>query len=131
MNVYAHLLLALTLVAPATLANELDIVPNYVLATRIIYGTEPLIIDVRTPEEFAAGHVPGAINMPHDQIAGRYQELNVAETGEIVVYCRSGKRAAVAEQILLDMGFTNVATLEGHWLGWSGPALVPENGRSD
>jgi|GEM_PF-2454090 len=59
MQVYARLLFALMLISPVVLADVLATVANDVLATQIIYGTSPLILDVRTPEEFAAGHVPG------------------------------------------------------------------------
>ena len=119
MNVCVYLLFALTLISPAVFAEPLATVSNDVLATEIIYGTQPLILDVRTPEEYAAGHLPGAINIPHDQVAERYQELNQSETSKMVVYCRSGARAAIAQQVLLDLGFSNITMLEGHWLGWS------------
>ncbi len=75
----------------------------------------PLVLDVRTPEEFAQGHVPGAINIPHDQVASRQAELDAER--EIVVYCRSGKRAGMAIEQLEGAGF-RVAHLEGDMLGW-------------
>lgn len=88
------------------------------LAERIAAGTAPLILDVRTPEEFAAGHLPGARNVPHDALAGRLGELGIAPDDEIVVHCHSGGRAAKAEDVLRDAGYTNVRDLAGHWRGW-------------
>ena len=52
------------------------------------------VLDVRTPEEYAAGHVPGAVNIPHDQLASRLAE--VPKDTEVVLYCRSGRRAEIA-----------------------------------
>jgi rhodanese-related sulfurtransferase len=80
----------------------------------------------RTPEEFAAGHLPGARNIPHDQLAGRLDELALAKSDEVVVHCHSGRRAAVAEQVLRDAGYTSVRDLEGHWQGWHGAGLPTE-----
>ena len=54
------------------------------------------IIDVRSPEEFAAGHVKGAINIPFDQIEQNHNLLNTLKPSTLVVYCRSGRRAGTA-----------------------------------
>lgn len=77
-----------------------------------------VILDVRTAEEFAAGHVPGARNISHDLLASRVGELDDARERELVVYCRSGKRAALALDALRAAGFTRLAHLEGDFLGW-------------
>jgi len=79
---------------------------------------EAVILDVRTPEEFARGHVPNAVLIPHGELASRISELG-AETGNpVVVYCESGKRASLAGEVLLDAGFTNVLHLDGDMRGW-------------
>jgi phage shock protein E len=63
-----------------------------------------LLLDVRTPEEFASGHVRGAVNIPVQELAGRMHELG--STGrDIVVYCRSGGRSATAASLLRRAGF--------------------------
>lgn len=77
-----------------------------------------VILDVRTPDEFAAGHVPGARNIPHDQLPNRIAELAGAKDKEVVVYCRSGKRAAVAQETLAKHGFGRITHLEGDMLRW-------------
>jgi phage shock protein E len=124
MNVYARSLSLVFLLASSAFATDAPVsVSSELLATRIIYGTQPLILDVRTPAEFAAGHVPGAVNLPYDQISERYPELELSTDAELIVYCRSGKRAGMAEATLAELGFTNLRDLEDHWLGWSDAAL--------
>jgi len=98
--------------------NTDDVMPSSELAARIEAGTAPLILDVRTPEEYAAEHIPGAVNISHTELAGRLAELDAYKNKEIVVHCRSGKRAGLAEMILSDAGFTAVRDLEGHMLQW-------------
>lgn len=91
------------------------------LAARIAAGDAPLVVDVRTPEEFSAGHVPGALNIPYEQLAGRIGELGVEHRDrEIVVYCESGRRAAEAESALRRAGFRGLRHLEGDMIAWRG-----------
>jgi rhodanese-related sulfurtransferase len=77
-----------------------------------------VVLDVRTAEEFAAGHVPGARNVSHDLLASRLAELDDARQREVVVYCRSGRRSALALETLRAAGFKRLAHLEGDFLGW-------------
>ena len=70
--------------------------------------TDIVYVDVRTDAEFAAGHVEGAIHIPHTEMADRYDELEQYRDDEIVVYCRSGRRSGIAKSILEDEGFDNV-----------------------
>lgn len=65
-------------------------------------------VDVRTPEEFAAGHVEGALLMPHDQIASLISAQVPDKNAYIQLYCRSGRRADVARDVLLQMGYSRV-----------------------
>lgn len=67
-----------------------------------------LIIDVRTPEEFATGAYPEAINIPLDELGERYMELGNNAAREIVVYCASGARSAYAQRMLSQIGYRNV-----------------------
>jgi len=93
-------------------------IPPADLAARIAAGDAPLILDVRTPEEFAAGHIPGAVNVPHDELAERLSEIPAARSEEIVVHCQSGRRAAQAESVLGEAGYTQLRDLEGHFQAW-------------
>jgi len=77
-----------------------------------------VLLDVRTPEEFAAGHIPGAINIPHDQLPNRLAEIAGAKNKNVVVYCRTGRRSAIAQETLTTQGFTSVRHLEGDMVKW-------------
>jgi phage shock protein E len=77
-----------------------------------------VVLDVRTAEEFAAGHVPGAINVPHDQVAGRLGELAGLRDKDVVVYCKSGRRAALALEVLGKNGYAKLRHLDGDMQGW-------------
>jgi len=77
----------------------------------------PFVLDVRAAEEFVTGHVPGAVNIPHDQIAARLAE--VPKDRDVVLYCRSGKRAGVAAQVLTENGYTKLQHLEGDMPAWT------------
>jgi rhodanese-related sulfurtransferase len=76
----------------------------------------PFVLDVRTPEEYVAGHVPGAVNIPYDQVGARLAEVPKDRT--VVLYCRSGKRAGMAAQALAQNGYTKLQHLEGDMPGW-------------
>ena len=77
---------------------------------------ELFVLDVRTPEEFAAGHVPGAVNIPHDQVAVRL--MDVPKDKDVVIYCRSGRRAALAAEALAAKGYTRLGHLDGDMVAW-------------
>ncbi len=61
------------------------------------------LVDVRTPEEYAAGHVDGALNVPVDEVAARIAEI--PRERPVVVYCHSGRRAARAAETLQQNGY--------------------------
>jgi len=88
------------------------------LLQRLDHHQIPLILDVRRPDEFAAGHIPAAINIPHTEIGKRLHELGNNRNKEVVVYCESGRRAAIAAGILKKAGFTHVIHLEGDMKSW-------------
>ena len=69
-----------------------------------------LLVDVRTPEEFAEGHIDKAVNIPVAQLASRISELGAKDT-TIVLYCRSGMRSSRAASTLQEKGFTKVYDL--------------------
>lgn len=69
----------------------------------------PLVVDVRTPEEFQAGAYPDAINIPMDELMYRFEELGNNASHEIVVYCATGARSAYAQRMLMQIGYTNVS----------------------
>jgi phage shock protein E len=69
------------------------------------------VVDVRTPEEFASGHVPGAVNIPYDQLPGRAAEIGPPSTS-VVLYCRSGRRSGIAVEALQKVGYTKLYDLQ-------------------
>lgn len=75
-----------------------------------------ILVDVRTPKEFAEGHLEGAINIPVDELRDRMHELD--KDKEIVEYCRVGIRGYIAERILAQNGF-KVKNISGGWLTYS------------
>ena len=74
---------------------------------------QALIVDVRTPEEFADGHYPGAINIPHETILDGLNQLGVTADTAVILYCRSGNRSGQAEQVLQEKGFTEARNAGG------------------
>ena len=88
------------------------------LAARIASAESPVILDVRSPEEFSSGHIPGAVNIPYDQLSERLAASGLSPTAEIVVHCESGRRAEVATAILREAGYTDVRDLTGHMAAW-------------
>jgi phage shock protein E len=124
------LLLTLALAAPAcaprtssgTAARELAGAPapgrvSGAQARALVHGGASLI-DVRTPAEFAKGHVAGATNIPYDEIERRHAEVGPASQ-PVVVYCGSGRRSAIAAATLGKLGFEQVHDL-GPMEAWQG-----------
>ncbi|MFZ5524002.1 MAG: rhodanese-like domain-containing protein [Pseudomonadota bacterium] len=90
-------------------------------------GSRPVLLDVREPAEFSMLHIPGSINVPRG-VLEQSCEWDYDETMplladgrdlEIVVVCRSGKRSALAADVLLSMGYTNVVSLKTGVRGWN------------
>ncbi len=83
-----------------------------------LFGNDPAhaLIDVRTSEEFASGHITGAINIAVDELSSRLAE--VPGDQPIIVYCRSGNRSTIAASILIEAGYAPVYDLGGiqYWI---------------
>ncbi len=93
---------------------------------RALVAAGARLVDVRTPQEFAEGHVPGAVNVPHDEIALRAGEIGPPST-RVVLYCRSGKRSAIAARTLAGLGYDKVYDL-GSFSDWprETPGALPK-----
>ena len=78
-----------------------------------------IILDVRKPDEFAEGHIPGAINVPNEEIDTAEIEDLPAKKQLILVYCRSGRRSKEAAEKLAKLGYTNIVEFGGI-LDWTG-----------
>lgn len=75
---------------------------------KVVDENSLIVVDVRTAEEFEDGAYPDAINIPLDELMYRFEELGTNASREIVVYCASGARSAYAQQMLMQVGFSNV-----------------------
>ncbi|GIU36399.1 rhodanese-like domain-containing protein [Shewanella colwelliana] len=64
-----------------------------------------LVVDVRTAEEFAQGHLDNAINIPFENISNEFKQRGIAKDQAVVVYCRSGRRSGIAQQSLIEQGY--------------------------
>ena len=86
-------------------------------AKEMIDNGEVEVIDVRTPEEFAAGHIPGAKLVPLQVLESMLSELN--KDAKYVVICRSGNRSTEASGILAENGFKNIYNMTGGMNEWT------------
>ena len=67
-----------------------------------------LVVDVRSPQEYASGHFSTAINIPYDQVGRRLAEFGPDKARTVVLYCYAGSRSAAAERVLRKNGFASV-----------------------
>ena len=95
------------------------------LQSRLSGGEQIVVIDVREPEEFARGKIPGAHTIPRGvlemQVDGR-----LPREAAIVLYCGVGGRSALAAKSLADMGYEKVENLQGGWSAWTNAGLPVE-----
>jgi len=100
--------------APAAAVRTVDVTT---LKADLDRGAVPLLVDVRTPGEFAAGHVSGAKNVPLGEVEARLGDFGTADS-EVYVICQSGGRSAKASATLAGKGFhpVNVAGGTGAWV---------------
>jgi phage shock protein E len=104
---------------PAVNAEAAPLISQTELLARLEKKDADLVVlDVRTPAEFAAGHVPGARNMPHDLLSSKIAEIDGLRDKQVVLYCRSGRRTLLAEDTLRKAGFTKLLHLQGDYLAW-------------
>ena len=99
--------------------------PNYELlsaadAAQLIRNTEPLLLDVRTPAEFARGHLEGAVLIPVQDLQVRWKEISDYRNQDVLIYCATGNRSTVASKILIDNGFKRILNLRSGIVDWAG-----------
>ena len=104
--------------------DEAPSIASLELSARRGSGTAPVVIDVRTPEEYAAGHIPGALNIPFDRVAQRISEVDAPHV--VALYCMVGPRARKGESALRSAGYTSVLHLEGGLAAWQAAGLPVE-----
>ncbi|GGE79125.1 sulfurtransferase [Shewanella carassii] len=89
-----------------------QMVPEVAL-TKVAQGA--MLVDVRTPEEYAEGHLPEAINIPFEQIVEVFAKQGIAKDTPVVVYCRSGRRSGIAKESLDNAGYQAVYNGGGYY----------------
>lgn len=82
------------------------------------YDAGVTLLDVREPDEWAAGHVKNALHIPRGQVAARVQGVLEDKTSPVVTYCAAGARAQVVAEAMRDMGYENVMPMEGGYSDW-------------
>lgn len=108
MTQYIMIAIAISLALGYLLAKRLHTVGGSEAHRLVAEGAR--LVDVRTAREFATGHIPGAVNIPVQELGRRIGELDAKER-PIVVYCRSGKRSGSAARILRRAGYSEVHDL--------------------
>lgn len=91
---------------------------NVVSAKEMIQNNNPIILDVRTPEEFREGHLENSINIDVNADDFTKEIAHLDKNANYLVYCRSGRRSLLAIQVMKDQGFTNVTNMEGGYNAW-------------
>jgi Rhodanese-related sulfurtransferase len=93
---------------------------------RMESGEKFLLVDVREDNEWAKGHLPGAVHLGRG-IIERDIEKSVPDTGaRMILYCGGGFRSALVADNLQKMGYTNVESMDGGWRGWTEAGLPTE-----
>lgn len=108
----------LFLVMSNTCFAEVTDISQAELMQRIEANHAHLILDVRNAEEYKKGHIPGAINIPHDRLDSRFIEISSHKNKDVVLYCGSGGRVVIAANILQSAGFSRLLHLDGDMNGW-------------
>ena len=85
---------------------------------KLIAERDPIILDVRTPNEFYSGHIENAMLIPLHQLEARLAEIAGYKDRDILAYCRSGNRSTVAAEILIRNGFGKLYNLRPGLRGW-------------
>ncbi len=86
-----------------------------------------LFVDVREPDEFKMGHIPGAVNIPRGLVEFRIgAQVQENKDAKIVLNCKTGGRSALATQSLKKLGYKNLLNMDGGWTAWEGAGYPVE-----
>lgn len=107
----------------------------------VLDDPDVVILDARTPEEYAEGHIPGAVNLnfplnaapdppkfykPADELEAMYTDIGATPDNLVIPYCASGVRSAVTSFTLHLLGYEDVALYTGSWLEWGEDPETPK-----
>jgi rhodanese-related sulfurtransferase len=112
------IVLAFSLIATTVFAQESPLISQKALLESLSLKKDIVLLDVRSEEEYNHGHIAGAINISHDMIKDNLSKMAQFKDSKVVVYCRSGRRAGIAEKALTENGFKHIYHLTGDMNGW-------------
>jgi len=106
--------------ASAAAVGDVSWIESSGLSNRLERDPKPVIVDVRTPDEFAGplGHIATAQNLPVGELANRLREINAAKDRPVILVCLTDKRSAAATALLRNAGFEDVCVLRGGMERW-------------
>jgi len=104
------------------------IIDSHNLGELLTSATPPRVLDVRTPGEFETAHIAGSYNVPLDLLREHREEITQHLDEDVVLVCRSGQRAAQAEETLRDVGLPNVHILDGGISAWEANGFAVNRG---
>ena len=87
-------------------------------ADAVIKTEKPFVLDVRTRQEYAMGHLENSVLIPVQELKKRIQELDIHKNNAILIYCATGNRSTVASKILIDSGFKKIFNLRYGFVDW-------------
>lgn len=90
---------------------------------KLLVLDEIQLVDVRTPEEFQTGHIKDAENIDYNNESFKSKISSLDKSKPVLVYCRSGKRSANAAEIMKELGFTKIVSLDGGMISWEAANL--------
>lgn len=125
---FAALIVILAMLFAGPIRQSLSGVGSVAIAqaVQLINRESGVIVDVREPAEYAAGHIPRALNIPLGTLNDRLKELDKYKQRPVIVCCRSGQRAGSAAVTLRKHGFISVHNLNGGLLAWEKENLPTE-----
>lgn len=86
--------------------------------SRLLRESDLQLIDVRNPDEYGGGHIPGAKLIPLNELPARINEIDLNR--EVIFICRSGNRSGMACEYLSQLGYSNLNNMVGGMLAWTG-----------
>lgn len=118
--------LAVALTACSSSTASIETVPPQEAADELAVDSEAVLLDIRTPEEYAEARIPGAVNIDFYAADFADQLAQLDADGNYVVYCRSGNRSSQAMPIFEDLGFNSVTDVDGGIVAWYEAGLPVE-----
>jgi rhodanese-related sulfurtransferase len=107
----------------SSLPADFETVANKTLNAKLQSGENVIVVDVREPDEFKAGHIEGAVNVPIRTLAQSLNKLPADKATPLAVVCKSGIRAAYGTMALKLLGYSNVKDVLGGMLAWEKDGL--------